>query len=66
MDRFNEIKGFEIRGCVSVPEAVTYGMFYNQFIEFIESNKWLFDGGINEIVDGFYINSDGTRGKTCF
>lgn len=26
-------------------------------------NNWLFGAGINEIIDGFYINADGTKGK---
>lgn len=37
--------------------------FWNKFINFSESNNWMFGGGINEIVDGFYINADGTKGK---
>ena len=37
--------------------------FWNKFIGFIESNNWLFGGGVNEIIDGFYINADGTKGK---
>lgn len=37
--------------------------FWNTFISFIESNDWSFGGGINEVIDGFYINADGTKGK---
>lgn len=37
--------------------------FFNKVIDFIESNNWSFGGGINEIIDGFYINADGTKGK---
>lgn len=37
--------------------------FIDIFIEFVESKNWLFCGGINEIIDGYYINEDGTRGK---
>ncbi len=56
-------KEFEIQGCVIVPEDITYDMFWDKFIEFVEANNWLFGGGINEIIDGHYINPDGTRGN---
>lgn len=56
-------KEFEIQGCVEVPSELSEEEFWNKFIGFIESNNWLFGGGITEIVDGFYINSDGTKGN---
>lgn len=56
-------KEFEIQGCVEVPMDLSEEEFWNKFIDFIESNNWLFGGGINEIVDGFYINADGTKGQ---
>lgn len=56
-------KEFEIAGAVSVPEEISYDEFWNKFISFIESNNWLFGGGINEIIDGYYINDDGTKGR---
>lgn len=55
-------KEFEINGCVSVPEDLSYDDFWDKFIDFIEANNWSFGGGINEIVDGFYINEDRTNG----
>ena len=56
-------KEFEIQGCVEVPIELSEDEFYNKFITFIESNNWSFGGGINEIIDGFHINTDGTKGK---
>lgn len=56
-------KEFEINGCISISEDISYDLFYDKFIEFIESNNWSFGGGINEIIDGYYINPDGTKGK---
>lgn len=56
-------KEFEIQGCVEVPAELTEEEFYNKFIAFIEANNWSFGGGINEIIDGYYINADGTKGK---
>mgnify|MGYP001089056251 CR=1 FL=1 len=56
-------KEFEIAGAVSVPEDVFYDEFWDTFISFIESNNWLFGGGINGIIDGYYINADGSKGK---
>lgn len=56
-------KEFEIQGYVEVPTDLSEEEFWNKFIGFIESNNWFFGGGINEIVDGFYISTDGTKGK---
>lgn len=56
-------KEFEINGCIEVPINVSEEEFFDKFIGFIEANNWLFGGGINEIIDGFYINADGTKGK---
>ena len=56
-------KEFEIRGCVAVPPEVTADDFWNVFIGFVESKGWTFGGGISEIQDGFYIMSDGSRGR---
>ena len=57
------IKLFEINGTVEVQAELTEDKFWDTFIEFIESQGWSFGGGINMIVDDYYINSDGTRGK---
>lgn len=54
-------KEFEINGCISVPEDLSYDDFWYKFIDFIEANNWYFGGGITEIIDGFYINEDGTN-----
>ena len=43
--------------------GLTEAEFTTQLIRFVESNSWSFGGGINEIIDGFYINTDGTKGK---
>lgn len=44
-------KVFEISGCIEVPEDVTDEVFFNKFIEFIESNGWSFGGGIEEAAE---------------
>lgn len=31
---------------------------------FIEKNEWSFGGGYKTIIDGYYMNGDGTRGKS--
>ncbi|WP_206459223.1 50S ribosome-binding protein YggL [Anaerovorax sp. IOR16] len=56
-------KEFEFQGCVEVPAELSEDEFMDKFIEFIEVNGWSFGGGINTIIDGFYINPDGTKGK---
>lgn len=60
---FDLRKEFEIQGCVEVSADLSEEEFFNKFINFIESNHWTFGGGINEIVDGYYINADGAKGK---
>ena len=56
-------KEIEINGCVEIPCEISVDAFTDAFIEWIESKGWRFGGGFTEIVDGYYINSDGTKGK---
>lgn len=56
-------KEFEIQGCVEVPIELSEAEFIDKFIDFVESNNWWFGGGIREIIDGFYMNDDGTKGE---
>ena len=57
------IKEIEIQGCVTVPEEVSMDEFIDEFIAFIEKNEWSFGGGYKTIIDGYYMNGDGTRGN---
>ncbi len=57
-------KEFEIQGCVEVPMKLSEEEFWGKFIGFIEANEWSFGGGINEIIDGYYIKADSTKGKS--
>ena len=57
-------KEIEINGCVEIPCEISADAFTAAFIGWIESNGWHFGGGFNEIVDGYYIKSDGTKGKS--
>lgn len=56
-------KEIEINGCIEIPAEMSMDEFYDEFIEFVESKGWYFGGGFREILDGYYINPDGTRGK---
>ena len=58
------IKEIEIQGCVTVPEEVSMDEFIDEFIAFIEKNEWSFGGGYKTTIDGYYMNGDGTRGKS--
>ena len=58
------IKEIELQGCVTVPEEVSMDEFIDEFIAFIEKNEWSFGGGYKTIIDGYYMNGDGTRGKS--
>lgn len=57
-------KEMEIIGCIEIQPELTMDEFIDAFIELIESKGWCFGGGFNEIVDGFYTNPDGTKGKS--
>lgn len=57
-------KEIEIGGCVEVPPEMTMDEFYDAFLEWIESKGWYFGGGFKEIVDGYYVNSDGSKRKS--
>lgn len=56
-------KEFEFQGCVEVPMELSEDQFLDRFLMFIEENRWSFGGGVRTIVDGYYINEDGTPGK---
>ena len=45
------------------PLELSEDQFLNRFLMFIEENRWSFGGGVRTIVDGYYINEDGTPGK---
>lgn len=57
-------KEIEINGCIEIPPEMTMDEFVAEFIKLIESKGWYFGGGFSEIVDGHYVNSDGTKGKS--
>ena len=56
-------KEFEFQGCVEVPMELSEDQFLDLFLTFIEENGWSFGGGVRTIVDGRYLNEDGTPGK---
>lgn len=56
-------KEIEIDGCVEIPNEMTIDEFTCTFLEFIESKGWYFGGGFKEIIDGYYVNPDGSKGK---
>ena len=58
------IKEIEIQGCVTIPKDVSMDEVIDKFIAFIEKNEWSFGGGYKTIIDGYYMNGDGTRGKS--
>ena len=57
------VKEIEINGCVEIPADMEADDFINEFIRWIEEHEWSFGGGFREIVDGYYILTDGSRGK---
>lgn len=59
-------KEIEVSGCVEVPMELTEDAFFDMFIDFIEASGWTFGGSIRTILDGHYLNSDGTKGKYVF
>lgn len=56
-------KEIEITGCVEIPPEMSMDEFTDEFIKFIESKGWYFGGGFAEIIDGYYVNPDGSKGK---
>ncbi len=57
-------KEIEIFGCIEIPAEMTMDEFTAAFIGWIESKGWYFGGGFHEIIDGYYIKPDGTKGKS--
>ena len=56
-------KEIEIQGCITIPKDVSIDEVIDKFIAFIEKNEWSFGGGYRTIIDGYYMNADGTKGK---
>ena len=56
-------KEIEIHGCITIPKDVSMDEVIDKFIAFIEKNEWSFGGGYRTIIDGYYMNADGTKGK---
>ena len=56
-------KEIEIQGCITIPNDVSMDEVIDKFIAFIEKNEWSFGGGYRTIIDGYYMNADGTKGK---
>ena len=53
----------EINGCIEIPPEMTKNEFEDAFLALIETKGWRFGGVFNEIVDGYYTNPDGSKGK---
>ncbi|MBE6747952.1 MAG: hypothetical protein E7557_01830 [Ruminococcaceae bacterium] len=60
------MKEIKINGCIEIQPQLTLEEFEKQFIKFVESKGWLFGGSLKEIVDGYYINPDGSKGQSVF
>ena len=56
-------KEIEIQGCITIPKDVSMDEVIDKFIAFIEKNEWSFGGGYRTIIDGYYMNAGGTKGK---
>ncbi|EHL15680.1 hypothetical protein HMPREF9630_02032 [Peptoanaerobacter stomatis] len=56
-------KEIEIMGCINVPINTDTDYVIDKFIDFVEQNNWFFGGGYREIIDGHYVNEDGSLGE---
>ena len=56
-------KEIELQGYVEIPMELSEDQFLDQFLTFFEVNRWSFGGGVRTIVDGCYLNEDGTPGE---
>lgn len=56
-------KEIEIRGCIEIPPEGSQDEVCDRFIEWVEANGWSFGGGFRTIVDGYYVDDDGTEIK---
>lgn len=63
MEVFFVVYEIKIQGCITVPEEISIDNIIDKFITFVESNGWSFGGGYHTIIDGYYMNEDGTRGE---
>ncbi|MBP3666708.1 MAG: hypothetical protein J6K29_06625 [Clostridia bacterium] len=56
-------KEIEIQGCIEVPPDTAADKFIDSFLAWVESKGLSFGGGFREIIDGHYVNRDGSPGK---
>ena len=56
-------KEIEIQDCIEVPPDTTMVAFIDSFLAWVESKGLSFGGGFREIVNGHYVNRDGSPGK---
>ncbi len=52
-----------IGGCVIVEEHVEYKNFLERLHNFVVKNNYCFKYTTKQIIDGYYLKEDGTRGK---
>ena len=55
-------KEIEIQGCTEVPPDTAMNEFIDPFLAWVES-KGLSFGSFRKIIDGHYVNRDGSPGK---
>lgn len=46
-----EEKQIHIEGCILVPAAISKDEVIDKFLDWVESNGWLFGGGFQEIEE---------------
>ena len=56
-------KEIEIQGCIEVPPDTAMDEFIDSFLTWVESKGLSFGGGFREIIDGHYVNRDGSPRK---
>ncbi|EHL15757.1 hypothetical protein [Peptoanaerobacter stomatis] len=49
--------------CINVFINTDIDYVIDKFIDFVEQNNWFFGCGYREIIDGHYVNEDGSLGE---
>lgn len=56
----------KIQGCLSIRETTTIKEVETQVNTLAQTQNWQMNCQFKEIINGYYINKDGTKGKHVF
>lgn len=63
---FSQNNSYLVRGCMTVNSEYSKSEVADLVINFAREHRWAHNLKFSEIIDGYYINEDGSKGKHVF